>query len=99
MHNPPHPGSLLREEVLPALGVSVTDAAAALGVARTTLSRVLNGTASVSPAMALRLERWLGVERGGRAELWLGLQTAHDLWVVGQKSKAQIDKIKPRGAP
>ena len=87
MHNPPHPGLLLREEVLPALGVSVTAAAAALGVARTTLSRVLNGTASVSPAMALRLERWLG------------LQTAHDLWVVGQKSKAQIDKIKPRGAP
>jgi antitoxin HigA-1 len=80
MHNPPHPGLTLREDVLPALAVSITDAATQLGVTRTALSRVLNGHAAVSPAMALRIEAWLGVDRGGRAELWLGMQAAYDLW-------------------
>ena len=80
MHNPPHPGLTLRDDVLPALGMNVTDAAQALGVTRPTLSRVLNGAAAVSPEMALRLERWLGVEHGGRADVWLGMQAAYDLW-------------------
>jgi addiction module HigA family antidote len=62
MYNPPHPGETLREDVLPALGLSVTDAAAQLGVTRAALSRVLNGRAGISPEMSLRLERWLGVE-------------------------------------
>ena len=60
MHNPPHSGETLREDVLPALGLSVTDAAAQLGVMRAALSRVLNGRTVISPEMALRLERWLG---------------------------------------
>ena len=55
MHNPPHPGETLREDVLPALGLSVTDAAPALGVTRVALSRVINGRAAISPEMALRL--------------------------------------------
>ena len=78
MHNPPHPGLMLRDEVLPALGMNVTDAARALGVAELTLSRVLDGSAAITPDLALRIERWLGVERGGRAGLWLGMQAAYD---------------------
>lgn len=80
MHNPPHPGETLREDVLPALGLSVTEAADQLGVARATLSKVLHGRAAVSPEMALRLEGWLGVENGGRADVWLAQQAAFDLW-------------------
>lgn len=95
MHNPPHPGDTLREDVLPALGVSVTDAAIALGVTRAALSRVVNGKAAISPEMALRLERWLGVEHGGRADVWLGMQVAFDLCSVEKASKALIRKIKP----
>ena len=69
MFNPPHPGLTLRDDVLPALGLSVTDAAVQLGVARVSLSRVLNGRAGISPDMALRIEAWLGKDRGGEARL------------------------------
>jgi addiction module HigA family antidote len=65
IHNPPHPGETLREDVLPALGLSVTDAAAQLGVTRAALSRVVNCRAAISPEMALRLEGWLGTESRG----------------------------------
>ncbi len=95
MHNPPHPGLTLRDDVLPALRLTVTDAAEALGVTRPALSRVLNGAAAVSPEMALRLERWLGVENGGRADVWLGMQAAYDLWAAEQRSKAVIRKVRP----
>ena len=80
MHIPPHPGETLREDVIPALGLTVTQAAAQLGVTRAALSRVLNGRAGISPEMALRLEAWLGVEHGGRADSWLAQQAACDLW-------------------
>lgn len=63
MFNPPHPGETLREDVLPALGLTVTEAATQLGVTRAALSRVLNGRAAISPVMALRLEGWLGERR------------------------------------
>ena len=88
MHNPPYPGATLREDVLPAMGLSVTEAAKQIGVTRATLSRVLNGRAAISIDMALRLERWLGVEQGGRAELWLEAQLAYDLWQARQKIQA-----------
>ena len=90
LHNPPHPGQTLREDVLPALNLSVTEAAEQLGVARPTLSKVLNGKAAISPEMALRLEKWLGVENGGRADIWLAEQTAFDLWQARDKFTAQI---------
>ena len=90
MHNPPHPGETLREDILPALGLSVTEVAEQLGVARPTLSRVLNGHAAISPEMALRLEKWLGVENGGRADLWLAEQTSYDLWQARLKLKANV---------
>ena len=95
MHNPPHPGETLRDDVLPALDLTVTDAAAALDVTRVALSCVLNGRAAVSPEMALRLERWLGVEHGGRADLWLGMQAARDLWAVEKSARPKLKRIKP----
>lgn len=95
MHNPPHPGETLRDDVLPALGLTVTDAAIQLGVTRAALSRVLNGKAGVSPEMALRLERWLGAEHGGRASVWLAMQSACDLWQAERSAKAVLKKIRP----
>lgn len=71
MFNPPHPGLTLCDDVLPALGLTVTQAALQLDVSRATLSRVLNGRAAISPEMALRIEAWLGVKRGGDGRLWL----------------------------
>jgi len=91
MHNPPHPGETLRDDVLPALGLNVTQAAEQLDIARVSLSRVLNGRAAISPAMALRLEAWLGVENGGRADVWIAQQAAYDLW---QARKAGAPKVK-----
>ena len=88
MHSPPHPGLTLRDDVLPALGLSVTLAAQQLDVARVTLSRVLNGRAAISPEMALRIEAWLGVARGGEARLWLAEQSAYDMWHAQQRFKA-----------
>jgi len=96
MHNPSHPGDTLREDVLPALGLTVTAAAAQLGVTRAALSRVLNARAGISPQMALRLEGWLGVKNGGRAELWISQQAAYDLW---QARKAGAPKVKHAPAP
>lgn len=88
MFNPPHPGLTLRDDVLPALRLQVGEAATQLGVDRTTLSKVLNGRAAISPAMALRIERWLGRDHGGAAEVWLAQQAAYDLWQARQVVKA-----------
>ena len=92
MHNPPHPGETLREDVLPALGLTVTQAAAQMGVTRAALSRVLNGRAAISPQMALRIEGWLGVENGGRADVWLAQQTAYDLWQVRKNGAPKVQR-------
>ena len=95
MHNPPHPGETLREDVFPALGLSVTDAAEQLRVTRAALSRVLNGRAAISPEMALRIEGWLGVENGGRADNWIAQQAAYDLWKARKSMKREVAKIRP----
>lgn len=87
LFNPPHPGETLKEDVLPALKLTVTEAAAQLGISRNSLSRVLNGHAAISPVLALRLEEWLGVENGGRAELWIAQQVAYDLWKTRSQYK------------
>ena len=81
MYNPPHPGETLREDVLPELGLTVTQAAEELGINRVTLSRVLNGKAGISIDLALRLEAWLD---GQTAESWLKGQLAFDLWQAEQ---------------
>ena len=85
MFNPPHPGLKLRNDVLPALGLTVTEAAVQLDVSRVALSRVLNCPAAISPEMALRIEAWLGVARGGEARLWLAEQSAYDVWQAKQR--------------
>jgi addiction module HigA family antidote len=75
MKNPPHPGHSIKDACLDPLGLSVTEAAQVLGIARHTLSRVLNGHAGISPDVAIRLEKagW------SNADHWLRLQTAYDL--------------------
>jgi addiction module HigA family antidote len=92
MFNPPHPGESLKEDILPALGLTVTEAAHQLGVTRTALSRVLNGRAGISPEMARRIEAWLGKDRGGRADLWLGMQLDYDLWQAEQKPAPKVKR-------
>ena len=66
----------------------MTQAAAQLDVSRLALSRVLNGRAAISPEMALRIEAWLGVPRGGEARLWLAEQSACDVWQARQRFQA-----------
>ncbi len=101
MFNPPHPGLTLRDDVLPALGLSVTEAAEQLGVTRAALSRVINGRAGISPEMALRIEAWLGVDRGGRAEVWIERQAGYDLWQArqaGAPTKVKRAPVEPEHA-
>lgn len=83
MHQPPHPGQILRELCLDPLGVTVTEAADALGVSRKTLSAILNGRAGISPEMAVRLS----VAFDTTAESWLRQQMQHDLWLAEQSRK------------
>lgn len=98
MFNPAHPGLTLRDDVLPALGLKVTEAAKQLDVSRVALSRVLNGRAAISPEMALRIEAWLGVARGGDARLWLAEQSAYDVWQAKQRFKAAPMHVQPAPA-
>jgi addiction module HigA family antidote len=85
MHNPPHPGEILKELYLLPLGLTVTDAAAAIGVSRTALSTVANGRARVSVDMAARLAKAFRTS----VEFWLRLQLAHDVWQL-ERSKARV---------
>lgn len=87
MHNPPHPGSLLREDVLPELGLSVTEAATQLGMSRVQLSRVINERSAISADLALRLEQWLS---GPRADTWLKMQADYDLWQIEQREDRPV---------
>ena len=80
MHNPPHPGLIIKEDILPALDMGVTEAAHQLGVAPTELSHVINGRYAISPDMALRIEKWLGSKDGGSADVWLSQQAKYDQW-------------------
>src|SRR3954463_1039485 len=81
MHNPPHPGEVLRSLCLEPLGLTVTAAARALGVSRRTLSAVVNGRAGISPEMAVRLSLAFDTT----AESWLAQQVQYDLWRVEKK--------------
>ena len=81
MHNPAHPGEILKELVLEPLGVTITDVSEHLGISRKTLSKILNGHGSITPEMALRLE--LAFKKPS-ADHWLRLQNAYDLWLSRQ---------------
>ncbi|TGG89407.1 addiction module antidote protein, HigA family [Natronospirillum operosum] len=83
MHNPPHPGEVIRELCLEPLGLSVTEAAEALGVSRKTLSAILNGRAGISPEMAIRLS----IAFDTTAESWLTQQFQYELWYAEQRRK------------
>jgi len=93
-NDPPHPGTTLRDEVLPALDVSVTQAAEELGVSRVQLSRLLNGRAGITADMALRLEKWLAHKGdykrfgGPSARSFLAVQASYDLWQARQRAAA-----------
>ena len=90
MHNPPHPGEVLKELCLEPLELSVTRAAEALGVSRKTLSAILNGRAGISPEMALRLSKAFGTT----PESWLNQQMHYDLWVTEQNvGKLKVEKL------
>nr|WP_306478661.1 HigA family addiction module antitoxin [Methyloversatilis sp.] len=94
MHNPPHPGETIRDDILPALGLTVTDAAVQLGVTRAALSRVLNARAGISPEMALRIEGWLGLDNGGRADVWIAQQAAYDLWKARSAGAPTVQRAR-----
>jgi addiction module HigA family antidote len=83
MHNPPHPGEILRELCLEPLEISITKAAEGLGVSRKTLSAILNGRAGISPEMALRLS----IAFDTTPESWLNQQSQYDLWVASKQAK------------
>jgi antitoxin HigA-1 len=86
MHNPPHPGEVLRDY----LGnLSVTDAARHLGVTRANLSRILNGSAGISAEMALRLSEAMGTS----PELWTGMQSQYELWHVSRRNRKKVPRL------
>lgn len=86
MHNPPHPGEVLREWLA---GITVTEAAKRLGVTRVALSRVLNGSAAVSADMDLRLSKALGTTPGS----WYAMQGDYDLWQAQRRFRAKVRPI------
>ncbi len=87
---PIHPGEVLREDVLPELGMSVVATADALGISRQTLHRILAGKASVTPAMALRLGKFCG----NGPDLWLRMQESYDLWHAERELAGELKAIR-----
>ncbi len=92
--SPVHPGEMLRDEVFPALKLSVSEAARQLGVSRQTLHRIMAGTHSITPEMAVRIGKFCGNGPG----LWLRIQQRYDLWHVEQRLRNEIDKIPTHAA-
>ena len=90
LKNHPHPGELLREDVLLPLGIEVTDAAQRLGMSRTTLSRVINGRAGISPDLAIRLER-AGVST---ARFWMNLQSNYELAQAERRVQPTVQRLQ-----
>lgn len=90
IHNPSHPGLIIRDDVLPELQLSVNQAAEQLGVSRVTLSRVINGRSAITAEMALRIGKWVG----NGPEIWLRMQGQYDLWRVMQKGEPKVEKPK-----
>lgn len=88
MHNPAHPGEILREMYLEPMGVTITAAAEALGVSRKHISSIINARAPVTPDMAMRLAVVFSTE----PELWINLQAQYDVWTVSRKARP---KVKP----
>ena len=83
MHNPPHPGGIVKRQCLEPLGLTVTQAAKGLGVTRQTLSELIDERAGISVEMAIRLSKAFG----STPETWLGMQMAYDLWQAKDRAK------------
>ncbi|TAN46368.1 MAG: addiction module antidote protein, HigA family [Rhodospirillales bacterium] len=91
MHNPPHPGAFIKRQCLEPLKLTVTEAAAGLGVSRNTLSMLINGRLGISPEMAIRLSQGFG----GSPESWLQQQMQYDLCVAKTRAgKIDVQKFK-----
>ena len=90
MHNPPHPGEVLKDGVFAGTGITVTEFAKQIGVTRVALSRVLNGKAGISADMALRLAAALG----GSGESWLRMQATYDLGQAEQKARKKTKPLR-----
>lgn len=88
MHNPPHPGEVLREWIPE--GMTVSTAAQALQVSRVTLSKVLNAKSGITAGMALRISAWLATT----PEVWLGMQTQFDLWEAKKEPRPEIKPLE-----
>lgn len=88
MHNPPHPGELIRDVYLEATELSVRQIAELMDISPSTLNRLVNGNSSVSPEMAIRLSICLGRS----PESWLALQDHYDLWIA--KKQINVKKLK-----
>ena len=88
MHNPPHPGEIIRDFCIEPLNLTVTEAAESLGVTRKTFSMLLNGKSGISPEMALRLSKVFGRTPEG----WLRLQLQYDLWRA--KKNVDVNRLK-----
>jgi len=88
--SPVHPGEILREDVLPTLGLSISEAARCLGISRQQLHRVLACTHPITTDMALRIGKFAGNGPG----LWLRMQQAYDLWYAEHRMKDELSKIK-----
>jgi addiction module HigA family antidote len=94
MNNPPHPGAIIRELCIEPLGLTVAEAAQALGVSRKSLSELLNGKAGISPLMAIRLSMAFSTS----AESWMNQQSMYDLALARVKSKKLKIKVEKLAA-
>lgn len=90
MHNPAHPGEVLKELWLEPLGMTLTEAAIRLGITRKTVSKIVNGNGAVTPEMALRLE----IVFGTSAQAWMNMQTAYDLWQLSSLRKTLRSSLR-----
>ena len=90
MHNPPHPGEVLKELYLADKNLNITQAAKFLGVTRENLSSIVNGHTGISPEMALRLSKAFKTD----AEMWLNMQKDYDLWQAEQKASDLLKEVQ-----
>ncbi len=90
MHNPPHPGLIIKELCIDPLGLTVTETAKALGISRKTLSGIINGKAGISPEMAVRLS----IAFNTTSESWINQQSQYDLWQAEQhRDELEVSKL------
>jgi addiction module HigA family antidote len=90
MHNPAHPGEILRDLYLDPMGITITEAAEALGVSRKHISAIINGRVPVTPDMAMRLAVAFATE----PDIWINLQAQHDLWTITRKARPKVKPLR-----